>query len=70
VLLFDNCGFGCINNLEITNGIGNPATEFRSRGQNENPSGGLVPRIKKQASLRQDYINWICPPLNVSLAGY
>ena len=31
VLLFDNCGFGCINNLQMSNGIGNLATEFRYR---------------------------------------
>ncbi len=43
VLLFDNCGFGCINNLQMTNGIGNLATEFRFRGQDENLSGGLMP---------------------------
>ncbi|MBQ8427501.1 MAG: 3D-(3,5/4)-trihydroxycyclohexane-1,2-dione acylhydrolase (decyclizing), partial [Clostridia bacterium] len=29
VLLFDNGGFGCINNLQMSNGIGNLATEFR-----------------------------------------
>ncbi len=31
VLLFDNGGFGCINNLQMSNGIGNLATEFRAR---------------------------------------
>lgn len=31
VLLFDNIGFGCINNLQMGNGIGNLATEFRKR---------------------------------------
>ncbi len=34
VLLFDNGGFGCINNLEMSNGIGNLATEFRKRDEN------------------------------------
>ncbi len=29
ILVFDNCGFGCINNLEMTHGIGSMATEFR-----------------------------------------
>ena len=29
VLLFDNSGFGCINNLQMSNGMGNLATEFR-----------------------------------------
>ncbi|MDR2267244.1 MAG: 3D-(3,5/4)-trihydroxycyclohexane-1,2-dione acylhydrolase (decyclizing) [Christensenellaceae bacterium] len=29
VLLFDNCGFGCINNLQMGKGIDSLATEFR-----------------------------------------
>ena len=43
VLLFDNCGFGCINNLEMSNGIGNLATEFRFRDENGALLGGLIP---------------------------
>ena len=43
VLLFDNSGFGCINNLEMSNGIGNLATEFRFRDDNNNLLGDLVP---------------------------
>lgn len=43
VLLFDNSGFGCINNLEMSNGIGNLATEFRKRDKDGNLSGGLLP---------------------------
>lgn len=43
VLLFDNSGFGCINNLEMSNGIGNLATEFRFRDENGNLLGDLVP---------------------------
>lgn len=43
VLLFDNCGFGCINNLEMSNGIGNLATEFRFRDASGNLLGDLVP---------------------------
>jgi len=43
VLLFDNCGFGCINNLEMSNGIGNLATEFRFRDANGELLGDLVP---------------------------
>ncbi len=45
VLLFDNCGFGCINNLQMNNGIQSLATEFRYR-DNEKSSkhdGGLIP---------------------------
>lgn len=43
VMLFDNSGFGCINNLEMSNGIGNLATEFRYRDENGNLLGDLVP---------------------------
>ena len=43
VLLFDNCGFGCINNLQMGNGIGNLATEFRYRDDNGGLMGGLIP---------------------------
>lgn len=42
VLLFDNCGFGCINNLQMSNGIGSLATEFRYRSQEQNLNGGLM----------------------------
>lgn len=43
VLLFDNCGFGCINNLQMGNGIGNLATEFRYRDERGGLDGGLIP---------------------------
>ena len=43
VLLFDNCGFGCINNLQMSNGIGNLATEFRYRDEKGGLNGGLIP---------------------------
>lgn len=43
VLLFDNSGFGCINNLEMSNGIGNLATEFRKRDENGDLLGELLP---------------------------
>jgi 3D-(3,5/4)-trihydroxycyclohexane-1,2-dione acylhydrolase (decyclizing) len=45
ILLFDNCGFGCINNLEMENGIGNVATEFRYRDNNVRNihDGALIP---------------------------
>ena len=43
VLLFDNSGFGCINNLEMSNGIGNLATEFRFRDKDGNLLGDLIP---------------------------
>ncbi len=43
VLLFDNAGFGCINNLQMSNGIGNLATEFRKRDDNGQLLGELMP---------------------------
>lgn len=43
VLLFDNSGFGCINNLQMSNGIGNLATEFRHRDENGKLLGSLMP---------------------------
>lgn len=43
VLLFDNASFGCINNLEMGNGIGNLGTEFRYREASGDLTGGFVP---------------------------
>lgn len=43
VLLFDNCGFGCINNLQMSNGIGNLGTEYRYRSEDGGMNGGLIP---------------------------
>lgn len=42
VLLFDNSGFGCINNLQMSNGIGNLATEFRFRDEDGRLLGNLM----------------------------
>lgn len=42
ILIFDNCGFGCINNLEMNHGIGSLATEFRYT-DGKKPSGDLIP---------------------------
>ena len=42
VVLFDNAGFGCINNLQMSNGIGNLATEFRKRDSNGALLGSLL----------------------------
>ena len=39
---FDNCGFGCINNLEMNHGIGSLATEFRYT-DGKKPTGDLIP---------------------------
>ncbi|WP_062234576.1 3D-(3,5/4)-trihydroxycyclohexane-1,2-dione acylhydrolase (decyclizing) [Fictibacillus sp. FJAT-27399] len=38
LLLFDNSGFGCINNLQMENGMGSFGTEFRRR----NPETGKL----------------------------
>jgi len=43
ILLFDNCGFGCINNLQMSNGISSLATEFRYRDENSGLNGAMIP---------------------------
>jgi 3D-(3,5/4)-trihydroxycyclohexane-1,2-dione acylhydrolase (decyclizing) len=43
ILIFDNCGFGCINNLQMNHGIGSLATEFRYRDANGELKGDLIP---------------------------
>jgi 3D-(3,5/4)-trihydroxycyclohexane-1,2-dione acylhydrolase (decyclizing) len=42
ILLFDNCGFGCINNLEMGNGMSDFGTEFRYRDAAGNLNGKLM----------------------------
>ena len=42
VLIFDNAGFGCINNLQMSNGIGNLATEFRKRSNDGKLMGDIM----------------------------
>lgn len=42
IIVFDNCGFGCINNLQMNHGVGSLATEFRYR-QGNKPCGDLIP---------------------------
>jgi 3D-(3,5/4)-trihydroxycyclohexane-1,2-dione acylhydrolase (decyclizing) len=42
ILVFDNCGFGCINNLEMNHGVGSLATEFRYT-DGRKPCGDLIP---------------------------
>lgn len=39
VILFDNSGFGCINNLQMENGMGSFSTEFRA---NNDKSGNIL----------------------------
>ena len=41
IFVFDNCGFGCINNLEMNHGIGSLATEFRYT-DGKKPTGDLL----------------------------
>ncbi len=44
VVLFDNMANGCINNLQIGNGMDSFGTEFRFRnGETNQLNGGLVP---------------------------
>jgi 3D-(3,5/4)-trihydroxycyclohexane-1,2-dione acylhydrolase (decyclizing) len=40
ILLFDNAGFGCINNLQMEQGVGSLATEFRMRDANSGKLDG------------------------------
>ncbi len=42
ILLFDNCGFGCINNLQMGNGIGSLATMFRYRSEESGQQDGAL----------------------------
>ncbi|PDY83720.1 3D-(3,5/4)-trihydroxycyclohexane-1,2-dione acylhydrolase (decyclizing) [Bacillus toyonensis] len=50
VLLFDNSGFGCINNLQMCNGIGSFGTEFRYRNQETRKLNGAIMKIDFAAS--------------------
>lgn len=43
ILVFDNCGFGCINNLQMNHGVGSLATEFRYRDASGEIKGDLIP---------------------------
>jgi 3D-(3,5/4)-trihydroxycyclohexane-1,2-dione acylhydrolase (decyclizing) len=44
VLLFDNAGFGCINNLQMSNGMGSFGTEFRKRKTDTKKlNGSIIP---------------------------
>ncbi|WP_434565028.1 3D-(3,5/4)-trihydroxycyclohexane-1,2-dione acylhydrolase (decyclizing) [Thermoanaerobacterium thermosaccharolyticum] len=44
VIVFDNMSFGCINNLQMSNGMGSFGTEFRFRNQKTGKlDGKLVP---------------------------
>ncbi|MFP5111663.1 3D-(3,5/4)-trihydroxycyclohexane-1,2-dione acylhydrolase (decyclizing) [Bacillaceae bacterium C204] len=45
VILFDNSGFGCINNLQMENGMGSFATEFRKRNPETGKLDGSVMTI-------------------------
>ncbi|MEM5603413.1 3D-(3,5/4)-trihydroxycyclohexane-1,2-dione acylhydrolase (decyclizing) [Bacillus cereus] len=50
VLLFDNSGFGCINNLQMGNGMGSFGTEFRYRNQETCKLDGAIMEIDFAAS--------------------
>ncbi|MBS9806679.1 3D-(3,5/4)-trihydroxycyclohexane-1,2-dione acylhydrolase (decyclizing) [Bacillus toyonensis] len=50
VLLFDNSGFGCINNLQMGNGMGSFGTEFRYRNQETLKLDGAIMKIDFAAS--------------------
>ena len=42
LLLFDNAGFGCINNLQMGSGVGNLGTEFRYRDETGSLNGAFL----------------------------
>ncbi|HDR7718087.1 3D-(3,5/4)-trihydroxycyclohexane-1,2-dione acylhydrolase (decyclizing) (plasmid) [Bacillus albus] len=50
ILLFDNSGFGCINNLQMGNGMGSFGTEFRYRNQETRKLDGAIMKIDFAAS--------------------
>ncbi|MGM2731423.1 3D-(3,5/4)-trihydroxycyclohexane-1,2-dione acylhydrolase (decyclizing) [Bacillus cereus group sp. Bce005] len=50
ILLFDNSGFGCINNLQMGNGMGSFGTEFRYRNQGTRKLDGAIMKIDFAAS--------------------
>ncbi|HDR7511980.1 3D-(3,5/4)-trihydroxycyclohexane-1,2-dione acylhydrolase (decyclizing) [Bacillus toyonensis] len=50
VLLFDNSGFGCINSLQMGNGMGSFGTEFRYRNQETRKLNGAIMKIDFAAS--------------------
>ncbi|KAB2440269.1 3D-(3,5/4)-trihydroxycyclohexane-1,2-dione acylhydrolase (decyclizing) [Bacillus luti] len=50
ILLFDNSGFGCINNLQMGNGMGSFGTEFRYRNQETRKLNGAIMKIDFAAS--------------------
>ncbi|HDX9613383.1 TPA: 3D-(3,5/4)-trihydroxycyclohexane-1,2-dione acylhydrolase (decyclizing) [Bacillus toyonensis] len=50
VLLFDNSGFGCINNLQMGKGMGSFGTEFRYRNQETRKLNGAIMNIDFAAS--------------------
>lgn len=50
VLLFDNSGFGCINNLQMGNGMGSFGTEFRYRNEKTRKLNGAIMKIDFAAS--------------------
>ncbi|WP_027623931.1 3D-(3,5/4)-trihydroxycyclohexane-1,2-dione acylhydrolase (decyclizing) [Clostridium lundense] len=45
ILLFDNAGFGCINNLQMANGMGSFGTEFRYRNKGTGKLDGKLFKI-------------------------
>jgi 3D-(3,5/4)-trihydroxycyclohexane-1,2-dione acylhydrolase (decyclizing) len=45
VVLFDNSGFGCINNLQMENGMGSFGTEFRKKNPETGKMDGPVMAI-------------------------
>ncbi|WP_353855607.1 3D-(3,5/4)-trihydroxycyclohexane-1,2-dione acylhydrolase (decyclizing) [Bacillus sp. Bos-x628] len=52
IVLFDNSGFGCINNLQMSHGMDSFATEFRKRNKVTGLLDGEIMRINYAQSAR------------------
>ncbi|MFJ5963216.1 3D-(3,5/4)-trihydroxycyclohexane-1,2-dione acylhydrolase (decyclizing) [Bacillus sp. NPDC093026] len=52
IILFDNSGFGCINNLQMSHGMDSFATEFRKRNKVTGLLDGEIMRINYAQSAR------------------
>lgn len=59
IIVFDNCGFGCINNLEMGNGIGSLATEFRYTDGKKN-TGNLITTDYAKIGEGYGFITYTC----------
>ncbi|NCA67565.1 MAG: 3D-(3,5/4)-trihydroxycyclohexane-1,2-dione acylhydrolase (decyclizing) [Clostridia bacterium] len=65
ILLFDNGGFGCINNLQMGTGIDSACTEFRYRkGEDIIPNGEYIPVDYAKIASGYGYISYTARTLD------